>query len=59
MSVQVMSRILLSTLCVAACTWGVFFAIGGYYVYALILIAIGVGVLLWLWKPWRLLRRQV
>ena len=56
MSTKLLSRILLSTLCVGMCALGIFFAMGGYAVYALILLGIGGGALLWIWKPWRLLK---
>lgn len=56
MSVKLLSRILLSTLCIGMCAMGIYFAMIGYLVYALILLGIGIGVLLWIWKPWRRLR---
>lgn len=58
MSTQLLSRMLLSTLCLGLWAWAILFAFGGYVTYALILFGLGAAVLLWLWKPWQYLRRQ-
>ncbi|NTU83588.1 MAG: hypothetical protein HGA45_30165 [Chloroflexales bacterium] len=58
MSVQLLSRILLTTLCLGMWGAAIFFAAGGYLPYGLILFAIGAAGLLWIWKPWQYLRRH-
>lgn len=58
MSAQLLSRIMLSTLCLAAVGAGVYFLTAGDLLFGLVLLAISVAALLWLWKPWQYLRRQ-
>jgi hypothetical protein len=57
-SAQLLSRILLSTLCLAAVGAGVYFLTAGDLFFGLVLLALGVAALLWLWKPWQYLRRE-
>lgn len=58
MSTQLLSRILLTTLCLGLWGAAIFFSVGGYLGYGLILFALGAAGLLWLWKPWQYLRRN-
>lgn len=58
MSAQLLSRILLSTLCLAAVGAGVYFLMAGELLFGLVLLALGVAALLWLWKPWQHLSRK-
>jgi membrane protein implicated in regulation of membrane protease activity len=57
-SAQLLSRILLSTLCLAAVGAGVYFLTVGDLLFGLVLLALGAAALLWLWKPWQYLRRH-
>jgi hypothetical protein len=57
-SAQLLSRILLSTLCLGALGGSAYFLMSGDALYGLTLLVLGVAALLWLWKPWQYLRRH-
>lgn len=58
MSAQLLSRILLSTLCLGGVGAAVYYLASGDLLFGLVLLALGVAALLWLWKPWQYLRRH-
>jgi membrane protein implicated in regulation of membrane protease activity len=58
MSAQLLSRILLSTLCLGMWGGAAYFVVNDGVFYGLVLFALGAAALLWLWKPWQYLRRQ-
>jgi hypothetical protein len=57
-SAQLLSRIMLSTLCLAAAGAGVYSLTAGELLFGLVLLALGGAALLWLWKPWQYLSRK-
>jgi hypothetical protein len=57
-SAQLLSRILLSTLCLGALGTAAYFLTAGDLLFGFVLLALSIAALLWLWKPWQYLRRQ-